>query len=146
MAEVTRASSQEIRIPAGQAELRGTLLLPSDLRGVVLMALRSVNSERARALVGHLRARGFGTLLAPLLTPEEEETDAQTAELRFNVRLLGGRILAQISAVEALLKRSVALGILASSTAAAGALVAAADRAGLIAGTKWIRRRSSFTD
>lgn len=125
---MTRATSQEIRIPTGHGELRGTLLLPVELRGLVVLALRSVNSERALSLVGHLRARGFGTLLVPLLTPEEEEVDAQTAELRFNVRLLGERILAQIAAIEPFLNRRVELGILASSTAAAGALVAAARR------------------
>jgi hypothetical protein len=103
-------------------------LLPSDVHGVVILALRSIHGRRARHQVQQLRQRGLGTLLMPLLTPEEEEIDARTGELRFDVRLLGERILYQIDAVESRLGGRLELGILASSTAAAGALVAAAHR------------------
>jgi dienelactone hydrolase len=125
---VARASSEEISLPVGNDRLRGELLLPSDVRAVVILALRSIHGRRARYQVQQLRQRGLGTLLMPLLTPEEEEDDAQTGELRFNVRLLGQRILYQMQAVESRLGGRLELGILASSTAAAGALVAAAQR------------------
>jgi len=129
---VTRASSQEVRISVGGDELRGALLLPNNVRGIVLVALRSTKTERARVLVQELRERGIGTLLMPLFTSDEEAHDSETAELRFNVRLLGRRILMQISAVEALVSPRLAFGVLASSTAAAGALVAAAHRPDII--------------
>jgi pimeloyl-ACP methyl ester carboxylesterase len=64
----------------------------------------------------------------PLLTPEEEERDRVSAELRFNVRLMAQRILYQIALVEDRIGRRSNCGLVASSTLAAGALVAAAHR------------------
>lgn len=125
---MARASSEEIALPVGNERLHGELLLPSDVRGVVILAMRSVRGRRARHQVQQLRQRGLGTLLMPLLTPEEDEIDARTGELRFDVRLLGQRILYQMNVVERRLGGRLELGILASSTAAAGALVAAAHR------------------
>jgi dienelactone hydrolase len=132
IAAVTRASIQEIRLAVGNEQLQGSLLLPADVRGLVILALRSARSERAQTLVRHLRESGLGTLLMPLLTPEEEQLDAETAELRFDIPLLAQRILAQVAALEARVGRRVNLGIVASSTAAAGALVAAAKRPDLV--------------
>lgn len=98
------------------------------MRGLVILALRNVFSDRAHALVRSLRSSGLGTLLMPLLTPDEQQADAESGELRFNIRLLGQRILTQVAAAQERLGQRLQLGILASSTAAAGALVAAARR------------------
>ena len=72
---------------------------------------------------------GLATLLIDLLTRREEVVDVQTAELRFDIRLLAGRLgdvtdwLAGEPATAAL-----SIGYFGASTGAAAALVAAADR------------------
>jgi len=77
----------------------------------------------------HLASAGLGTLLIDLLTRREEIVDMQNAELRFDIRLLAGRLgavtdwLAADRATAAL-----SIGYFGASTGAAAALIAAADR------------------
>src|SRR5207244_7137832 len=72
---------------------------------------------------------GLATLLIDLLTRQEEVVDLQTAELRFDIRLLAGRLgkvtdwLAGEPATAAL-----SIGYFGASTGAAAALMAAGDR------------------
>ena len=79
----------------------------------------------AEILVGS----GLATLLIDLLTRQEEVVDLQTAELRFDIRLLAGRLgevtdwLAGEPATAAL-----SIGYFGASTGAAAALMAAGDR------------------
>ena len=79
----------------------------------------------AEILVG----AGLATLLIDLLTRQEEVVDLQTAELRFDIRLLAGRLgkvtdwLAGEPATAAL-----SIGYFGASTGAAAALMAAGDR------------------
>jgi pimeloyl-ACP methyl ester carboxylesterase len=78
----------------------------------------------------------LATLLIDLLTAEEEEADLRTAELRFDVGLLGERVVAAIDwlALDASvgdLPPSVGrlpVGCFGASTGAAAALIAAARR------------------
>ena len=64
-----------------------------------------------------------------LLTPEEEAIDQRTAHLRFDIRLLAGRL---VSATDWLTQnvdtRHLSIGYFGASTGAAAALVAAAER------------------
>jgi pimeloyl-ACP methyl ester carboxylesterase len=76
-----------------------------------------------------LNEAGLGTLLLDLLTADEEAVDVRTAEYRFDIGLLAGRVvgttdwLANVEATAAL-----PVGYFGASTGAGAALVAAARR------------------
>src|SRR4051794_27932280 len=90
-------SYQSVRIPAAGVMLEADVALPESARGVVLFAHGSGSSRhspRNRYVAGQLQAAGLATVLADLLTPEEERIDALTAELRFDIGLLATRLAA----------------------------------------------------
>jgi dienelactone hydrolase len=129
----------DVPVPAGDVSVAGTLTLPPRARGVVVVAHGSGSgrfSRRNRAVAGVLERAGLGTLLLDLLTEEEEQEDARTARLRFDVRLLGARVVAAIDwlvadAVVGDLPPTLAalpIGCFGASTGAAAALIAAAER------------------
>ncbi|WP_199433184.1 dienelactone hydrolase family protein [Qaidamihabitans albus] len=112
--------------------LRGDLTLPADAAGVVAFAHGSGSSRhspRNVAVARTLQDYRLGTLLFDLLSPEEERIDAATAELRFDVPLLAGRL---TDAVDELARHrdtaGLPLGLFGASTGAAAALTAAARR------------------
>ncbi|RJL22727.1 dienelactone hydrolase family protein [Bailinhaonella thermotolerans] len=121
-----------VRTPIGEAGLDGDLAVPEGASGIVLFAHGSGSSRlspRNQAVARALRNRGLGTLLLDLLTAAEEEVDAQTAEMRFDVAMLGDRLM---TAVDWLgrqpLTADLPIGLFGASTGAAGALLAAAGR------------------
>jgi len=127
---------REIDLGADGIHLAGTLALPGRVRGAVLFAHGSGASRRSprnRAVTATLNEAGFATLLLDLLTPREENVDRQTAHLRFDIPLLAGRVIAAADwlATEAD-TRDVGLGLFGASTGAAAALIAAAQRPGLV--------------
>ena len=66
-------------------------------RGIVLFAHGSGSSRhspRNRQVAGELQRAGLATILADLLTPSEEQLDARTGALRFDIGLLAGRVAA----------------------------------------------------
>ena len=74
-----------------------------------------------------LDSAGVATLLFDLLTAEEEEVDAQTAELRFDIPLLTERLLAVTQwTLRQPALRGLPMGYFGASTGAAAALAAAA--------------------
>jgi putative phosphoribosyl transferase len=121
----------EIQIPAGGVMLNGTLGFPATARGMVLFAHGSGSgrqSPRNRFVASILRESGLATLLMDLLTAEEELEDMRAAHLRFNIGLLAERL---VTATDWLLenRRSISsIGYFGSSTGAAAALIAAAER------------------
>jgi putative phosphoribosyl transferase len=80
-----------------------------------------------------LQAQGIATLLFDLLTQEEESADLWTAELRFNIGLLAGRL---VGVTKWLTQQAstggLPIGYFGASTGAAAALVAAAQLPGLV--------------
>ncbi|HEU0318825.1 MAG TPA: alpha/beta family hydrolase [Solirubrobacteraceae bacterium] len=121
-----------VSIPAGAAVLDGDLAFPDPGRGLVVFAHGSGSgrhSPRNRAVAGALHARGLGTLLIDLLTAAEAAEDLRTTELRFDVDLLGARVIAAIDWTRRQpdLRRA-PLGCFGASTGAAAALLAAAAR------------------
>ena len=116
----------------GKIELAGDICVPDRARGLVLFAHGSGSSRhspRNRHVADVLNRGGIGTILIDLLTAEEEAVDLRTAELRFDIALLGQRltnITDWIGQQEEL--RDLALGFFGASTGAAAALVAAAER------------------
>lgn len=118
--------------PSAPVRLLGDLERPQPAYGVVLFAHGSGSSRhspRNRAVAAYLQERGFATVLLDLLTELEETLDVRTAELRFDIGLLGNRLVAavdQVSGWDA--SRDLPLGLFGASTGAASALVAAAER------------------
>ena len=126
------AVQQALRIPAGDVTLDADLVLPAAASGVVLFAHGSGSSRhspRNRAVAGELQRAGLATVLADLLTPEEEQLDARTGALRFDIGLLAGRVAALVDWLVAQERTAnLGVGLFGASTGAAAALVAAAER------------------
>lgn len=124
--------SQMVTVPADGVVLAGDLVMPAQARGVVLFAHGSGSSRlspRNRMVAGELRTAGFGTLLMDLLSEHEESRDALTAEYRFDIPLLGNRLIAAIDWLEVQPEtRGLPVVLFGASTGAAAALVAAAER------------------
>jgi pimeloyl-ACP methyl ester carboxylesterase len=88
----------------------------------------SRHSPRNQHVARVLREAGVGTLLFDLLTPEEEEAEAQTRHLRFDIPLLAERLVAATRwALDEAITSDIHAGYFGSSTGAAAALVAAAN-------------------
>ncbi|MFF5372534.1 dienelactone hydrolase family protein [Streptomyces sp. NPDC013187] len=124
--------SRTVTLPVGGAGLTGDLTVPPDARAVVLFAHGSGSSRhspRNRQVAAGLRSAGLGTLLIDLLTEDEERQDAVTAELRFDIPLLGRRL---VAALDWLAQDPGTAGLsvvlFGASTGAGAALVAAAQR------------------
>lgn len=121
-----------VRVKVGSATIEGNLNLPEGAHAVVLFAHGSGSSRfssRNRYVARVLNEAKLATLLIDLLTPEEEAIDQRTAHLRFDIRLLAGRL---ASATDWLTQnvdtRHLPIGYFGASTGAAAALVAAAER------------------
>ena len=124
------------QIPAGGVVLEADITIPPLARGMVLFAHGSGSSRfspRNRYVARQLQQAGLATVLADLLTPAEEETDARTAEIRFDIGLLATR-LEQLTDWLAGQERTAELnrGYFGASTGAAAALAAAAQRPGQV--------------
>jgi pimeloyl-ACP methyl ester carboxylesterase len=121
-------------VPVGDAALDGDLVVPDGAAGIVLFAHgsgSSRHSRRNRMVAEKLNGQGFGTLLVDLLTAEEEEVDRVTAEPRFDIDLLAGRLIGATDWLrEEPTTSSLGIELFGASTGAAAALVAAAERPG----------------
>src|SRR6267378_8528799 len=121
-----------VRVPAGPARLEGNLSLPEGARAVVLFAHgsgSSRHSSRNRHVARLLNEAKLATLLIDLLTLDEEAIDARTGHLRFDIDLLGERLVAVTDWLTQYPDtRSLPIGYFGASTGAAAALVAAAER------------------
>jgi putative phosphoribosyl transferase len=121
-----------VEVPAAGALLRGDLGIPPRVAGVVLFAHGSGSSRhspRNRFVAAELRRRGLATLLTDLLTPEEEAVDLRTAQYRFDIPLLGRRLVGLVDwLTEHPQTRALRIGLFGASTGAAAALIAASER------------------
>ncbi|MGC9664988.1 dienelactone hydrolase family protein [Planosporangium sp. 12N6] len=127
---------QSARIPVAGVVLEADIEVPERAPGLVLFAHGSGSSRhspRNRYVASQLNAAGLATVLADLLTLEEERIDARTAELRFDVGLLATRLagltdwLADNESTAGL-----GTGVFGASTGAAAALIAAAARPAVV--------------
>jgi pimeloyl-ACP methyl ester carboxylesterase len=121
-----------VRISDGTELLDGDLHIPADARGLVIFAHGSGSSRfssRNRYVADFLNRGEFATLLLDLLTPAEERIDVRTAEYRFDISLLGRRVIAATDWVTGhSVLRELPIGYFGASTGAAAALMAAAER------------------
>jgi dienelactone hydrolase len=129
---MTSDLERPVRIRTADAMLDGDLRTPQAPVAVVLFAHGSGSSRlspRNRYVAELLNQRGLATLLMDLLTPAEEQRDALSGELRFDIGFLAERLVAAtdwIAAEPGLME--LPLGYFGASTGAAAALVAAARR------------------
>ena len=121
-----------VQIPAAGAVLEADIGMPQLACGVVLFAHGSGSSRfspRNRYVAERLQQAGLATVLADLLTLAEEQADARSGKMRFDIELLATRLagitdwLADQEATAGL-----SVGLFGASTGAAAALVAAAVR------------------
>jgi dienelactone hydrolase len=121
----------EISIPAEGVDLGGELIVPSGAVGLVVFAHGSGSSRhspRNQLVARTLREAGLGTLLFDLLTTDEEQAEAETRHLRFNIRFLAERLTAATRWARARPTTSdLSFGYFGSSTGAGAALLAAAS-------------------
>ncbi|MFF8320832.1 dienelactone hydrolase family protein [Streptomyces galilaeus] len=124
--------SDMVLVPTADVTLSGDLVVPAPARAVVLFAHGSGSSRhspRNRMVAAELRTAGLGTLLMDLLGEREERRDALTAEHRFDIGLLGRRLVAAVDWLDTQPDtRGLPVVLFGASTGAAAALVAAAER------------------
>jgi putative phosphoribosyl transferase len=133
MARGTTAHGERaVEIPTDGVRLAGDLTIPADASGIVVFAHGSGSgrfSPRNRAVAGVLVDAGLATLLMDLLTADEEAQDLATGHLRFDVALLGRRVVATIDWLAADAEaKDLPVGLFGASTGAAAGLIAAAER------------------
>lgn len=121
-----------VHISVDSATIEGDLNIPEGAEGIVLFAHgagSSRQSPRNNFVADELREGGLATLLIDLLTSEEKEVDRRTRRIRFDIDRLGERV---VGTTEWLLEQpeteKLNIGIFGSSTGAAGALIAAAEK------------------
>jgi putative phosphoribosyl transferase len=123
-------------IQLGDMELAADISVPEQAQGLVLFAHGSGSgrqSPRNRHVAQVLNRGAIATILTDLLTEKEEAEDIRTAQLRFDIPLLGGRVAAitgWISGQRDL--TNLGLGYFGASTGAAAALVAAAKHPNIV--------------
>jgi pimeloyl-ACP methyl ester carboxylesterase len=135
MANDTREGSKELkfislRIPAGGVVLDADLAIPSEAKGLVAFAHgsgSSRHSSRNRYVAEVLNGYQFATLLADLLTQEEERVDMRTRHLRFDIPMLADRLIDIGAWLQGDARtRHLKIGWFGASTGAGAALIAAA--------------------
>src|SRR5579862_7987407 len=114
---------EAVQLAAGDVVLEGHLQIPPAARGLVIVAMGARYGCRVKEIGRVLRESALGTLTTELLTADEE----RQYDRRFDIPFLADRFL-QLSfdLRPALAQANLRLGILSTSTAAAGALWAAA--------------------
>jgi len=126
------SAGDTVAIPAGEHRLAADILLPPRAAAVVVFAHGSGSgraSPRNVAVAQALHEAGIGSLLLDLLTAEEDAEDRVTRRPRFDVEMLGARVVAAVDwlAGEAQTP-TLPAGAFGASTGAAAALIAAAAR------------------
>jgi len=118
-----------VLIDTGSVQLEGHLVIPEGARGVVVFAHGSGSSRhspRNRYVATTLQQNGLATLLLDLLTPEEEDIDRRTRQLRFDVPLLASRLVGVTYWLRhTSTTHSLKIGYFGASTGSAAALMAA---------------------
>ena len=130
--EAGRLEETEVPIEGGGVRLVADIAVPAVPRGVVVFAHGSGSgrkSPRNRRVAAVLQGAGLATVLADLLTADEDAIDQRTRHLRFDIPMLATRLVAITDRV-ALDPRfaGLAIGCFGASTGGAAAMIAAARR------------------
>ncbi|MCZ7432199.1 dienelactone hydrolase family protein [Streptomyces sp. WMMC1477] len=129
---ISEPQYEHVSVPTDGSAIPGDLVVPPGAPSLVLFAHGSGSSRhspRNRAVAAALQGAGLGTLLMDLLTGAEERVDVVTARHRFDIPLLGQRL---VDVLDWLGGRpdtaALPVGLFGASTGAGAALVAAAER------------------
>jgi putative phosphoribosyl transferase len=124
------------RVLVGGVELEAFITGVENAKGVVLFTQASGSSRYHpgfRYIAHELNRASICTVLADLLTEEEELADAENEQLQFDVRLLGKRVTVLTDwMVQHPRLKHLAPGYFASGNGSAAAMFAAGERTGLI--------------
>ncbi len=135
-APMQRIATRDVKITTAGVELAGTLIVPDEAQGVILFAHGSGSSRqspRNQYVAAVLRESGLATLLMDLLTPEEESVDQYSRHLRFDIELLAQRLIGATDWLRSeATTRELPIGYFGASTGAGAALLAAAERGGVV--------------
>ena len=131
------ATISSITLPVENGQhIDGDLNVPEGAIGLVVFAHGSGSSRHSArniAVAVTLQGRHLGTLLADLLTSQEESVDTFTAEYRFDIPRLGRRVVAMIDWIRGQPQLArLPVGCFGASTGAAAALIAAAERPAVV--------------
>lgn len=119
---------REIEITISPFRIRGTLCLPQDTAGIVLVCDGDRRRlRRRRSLAQAMPAAGLGVLSLDLMTREEGRASGERGADRFAADMLAGRLLRASDWASATLG-SPALGYLGIGLAGTAAIVAASER------------------
>lgn len=128
---------EHIQVPIERGQLAADLVVPPHPKGLVIFAHGSGSSRfssRNRQVADVLNRGEFATLLLDLLTPGEESIDMRTAEYRFDIPLLGRRVIAATDwAAGHPVLGELPIGYFGASTGGAAALIAASERPDAVA-------------
>ena len=126
------APGREVEIPTDKGPTRGNIAIPDGAGGIVLFAHGSGSgrhSPRNNFVAQKLRDAGLATFMMDLLTEDEERADMRSREFRFDIELLAERLVLATEWLDSDDKTGeLEVGYFGSSTGAAAAIVAAADR------------------
>jgi putative phosphoribosyl transferase len=129
---VPSSTHRNLQLPVAGVVLEADVGLPENPNGLVLFAHGSGSgrhSPRNRFVADELNRSGLATVLADLLTPEEEQLDLRTGALRFDIELLARRVTALTDwLVRQEPTAGLGIGLFGASTGAAAAIIAAALR------------------
>ena len=121
-----------LRIPAGGVLLNADLAIPAGAEAIIAFAHGSGSSRhstRNRYVAETLNGYGFATLLADLLTEEEEIIDLRTRHMRFDIPMLADRLVDIAAWLQSQAQtKHLKIGWFGASTGAGAALIAAARR------------------
>lgn len=124
-------SITSLAIPAGNVELAGDLVLPTEASGIVLFVHgsgSSRHSSRNQYVARVLQSSGIATLLFDLLTEDEDAIDLQTRHLRFDIGMLSQRLMLVTQWIQQYPQTShLKISYFGASTGGGAALVAAAE-------------------
>ena len=127
-----RLTSSPVRLPIGEHWLHGDFVLPPEPRGLVLFAHGSGSSRhsaRNQFVARTLEQHRLATLLVDLLTEDEDAVDRRTSQFRFDIGMLGHRLVTVVDTLKHRdLTASLPIGLFGASTGGGAALVAAASR------------------
>jgi pimeloyl-ACP methyl ester carboxylesterase len=121
-----------VAVPIDGQSLPGDLNIPANPLGIVLFAHGSGSSRhspRNQFVARRLEHHRLATLLIDLLTPAEEAIDDRTAEYRFDIPMLAGRLVRIVDWLrQGKDTASLPIGLFGASTGGGAALIAATER------------------
>lgn len=122
---------REVLVKTDLIELKGSLVVPDQAKGVVLFAHgcgSSSFSPRNRHVAQLLQESRVATLLIDLLTTRESKIDLHTKQFRFNIGLLAERLVDITKWLQQNPStKNLRIGYFSASTGSAAAIIAAAD-------------------